>query len=237
MTVYVYSIVSADHPQRLNGLHGVGDPPAELRVVGSGSLSAVVSDSPEELRPKRRDLGAHQAVQERLMADGTVLPMRFGFTADDDDAVRAVLEERAEALTAQLATLENCVEYNLKVGQAEETLLRQILTESDEARRLNDEIRSGRGSPELPLALGELVVKEVRTRQDQLTADIVAALRGLARQENLAQATGDDFLNVSFLVEREKEQQFLAAQKQLAEELGEGFDVRLHGPLPGYSFV
>ncbi|KUL36861.1 gas vesicle protein [Streptomyces sp. NRRL F-4489] len=237
MTVYVYSIVPAGHPQRLDGVTGIGDPPAELRTVRGGSLSAVVSDSPAEPRPKRRDIAAHQTVQERLMADGAVLPMRFGFTAADDDAVRSVLEDRADALTAQLAAVENCVEYNLKVGQEEESLLRQILNDSDEARRLNDEIRSGSSSPELPLALGELVVKEVRTRQDQLTADIVAALRRFARQEHLAQAVGDDFLNVSFLVERGSEQQFLAAEKQLAEELGEGFDVRLHGPLPVYSFV
>ncbi|MFC9758920.1 GvpL/GvpF family gas vesicle protein, partial [Streptomyces sp. NPDC056921] len=66
MAVYVYSIVPTSHPQRLDGLDGVGDPPAALRTVQTGKLSAVISDAPEELRPKRRDLGAHQAVQERL---------------------------------------------------------------------------------------------------------------------------------------------------------------------------
>ncbi|WP_344585232.1 GvpL/GvpF family gas vesicle protein, partial [Streptomyces lunalinharesii] len=143
MTVYVYSVVRNDHPQRVDELGGVGDPPATLRTVRHGSLCAVVSDAPEELRPKRRDLNAHHAVQEHLMADGAVLPLQFGFTATDDDAVRTVLEERADALTTQLATLDNCVEYNLKVGQDEEALLRQVLRESDQARALNDEIRSG----------------------------------------------------------------------------------------------
>ncbi|MFE7359387.1 GvpL/GvpF family gas vesicle protein, partial [Streptomyces sp. NPDC057543] len=88
MAVYVYSIVLTTHPQRLDGLDGVGDPPTTLRTVHTDKLSAVVSDAPEELRPKRRDLAAHQAVQERLMADGTVLPLQFGFTTTDDDAVR-----------------------------------------------------------------------------------------------------------------------------------------------------
>ncbi|MFD5188561.1 GvpL/GvpF family gas vesicle protein [Streptomyces sp. NPDC058357] len=237
MAVYVYSIVLNSHPQRLDGLDGVGDPPAALRTVCSGKLSAVVSDAPEELRPKRRDLSAHQTVQERLMADGTVLPMQFGFTAADDDAVRAVLEGRSDELTERLRALEDCIEYHLKAAQDENALLRRILQDSDEARELNEAIRSGDSSPELPLALGELVSQEVQARQDRLAAGILDALRGFAREERSSQATGNDFLNVSFLVARDREKSFLDEERGLAEELGEDFDLRLLGPLPAYSFV
>ncbi|MFB6717422.1 MULTISPECIES: GvpL/GvpF family gas vesicle protein [unclassified Streptomyces] len=237
MAVYVYSIVSATHPQRLDDLHGVGDPPATLRTVRTESLSAVVSNAPEELRPKRRDLSAHQSVQEQLMADGTVLPLQFGFTTTDDDAVRAVLEDSTDEFSERLRALEGCVEYHLKAAQDEDALLRQILQESDEARGLNEEIRSGRGSPDLPLALGELVSQEVQARQDQLATGVLAALRGFAREERSSQPTGNDFLNVSFLVERDNEKSFLGAEQDVAKELGEDFDLRLVGPLPAYSFV
>ncbi|WP_326769010.1 GvpL/GvpF family gas vesicle protein [Streptomyces sp. NBC_01591] len=237
MAVYVYSIVGTTHPQRLAGLDGVGNPPSTLRTVHTKKLSAVVSNAPEELRPKRRDLGAHQAVQERLMADGTVLPLQFGFTTTDDNAVRAVLEDRTDEFTERLRTLKGCVEYHLKAAQDENALLRQILQESDEARRLNEEIRSGSGSPEQPLALGELVAQEVQARQDQLAAGVLDALRGFAREERSSQATGNDFLSVSFLVERDNEKGFLSAEQDLAKELGEDFSLRLLGPLPAYSFV
>ncbi|MFE7393379.1 GvpL/GvpF family gas vesicle protein [Streptomyces sp. NPDC057582] len=237
MAVYVYSIVAATHPQRLAGLDGVGNPPSTLRTVHTKELSAVVSDAPEELRLKRRDLGAHQAVQERLMADGTVLPLQFGFTTTDDNAVRAVLEDGTEEFTERLRTLEGCVQYHLKAAQDENALLRQILQESDEARGLNEEIRSGNSSPELPLALGELVSQEVQARQDQLAAGVLDALRRFAREERSSQATGNDFLSMSFLVERDNEKSFLSAEQDLAKELGEDFSLRLHGPLPAYSFV
>ncbi|MEV5200740.1 GvpL/GvpF family gas vesicle protein [Streptomyces sp. NPDC053720] len=237
MPVYVYSILLPTHPQRLDGLNGVGDPPAALRTVHSEKLSAVVSDAPEELRPKRRDLGAHQAVQESLMADGTVLPLQFGLTATDDEAVRAVLEDRADEFGERLRALEDCVEYHLKAAQDEDALLRQILRESDEARELNEAIRSGSSSPELPLALGELISQEVQARQGRLAAGVIDALRGFAREERSSQATGNDFLNVSFLVTRDNEKNFLSEQQGLAEELGEEFDLRLLGPLPAYSFV
>ncbi|MDT0456612.1 GvpL/GvpF family gas vesicle protein [Streptomyces sp. DSM 41527] len=237
MSVYVYSIVATTHPQGLEGLDGVGKPPSTLRTVRTEDLSAVVSDAPEELRPKRRDLAAHQAVQERLMADGTVLPLQFGFTTADDDAVREVLEERVEEFTERLEALEGCAEYHLKAAQEEEAMLRQILRESDEARALNEEIRSGTGSPDLPLALGELVSKEVQARQDRLAGQVLDALRGFAREESGSPPAGNDFLSVSFLVERDNEKSFLAAEQDLAKELGEDFDLRLLGPLPAYSFV
>ncbi|REK86952.1 gas vesicle protein [Streptomyces inhibens] len=237
MAVYVYSIVATAHPQRLAGLDGVGDPPATLRAVYADKLSAVVSDAPEELRPKRRDLAAHQAVQERLMADGTILPLQFGFTATDDAAVRTVLEERADEFTERLQALEGCAEYHLKAGQDEDAMLRQILRESDEARGLNEQIRSGSTNPELPLALGELVAQEVQARQDRLAAAAVEALRGFAREEVSSRPTGNDFVSVSFLVDRDHEDGFRTAEKELADELGSDFDLRLRGPLPAYSFV
>lgn len=237
MAVYVYSIVGSSHPQRLDDLEGVGDPPSTLRTVESGELAAIVSDAPEELRTKRRDLAAHQAVQERLMADGTVLPLQFGFTAKDEDAVREVLEGRAEQFAERLEALAGTAEFHLKAAQDEDALLRQILTDSEEARGLNEEIRSGRGTPDMPIALGELVVKEVEARQDRLAAAVVEALRDATREERVSQATGDDFLNASFLVDRDHEERFRTAEKELAEELGEDFDLRLRGPLPPYSFV
>ncbi|MGW6914176.1 GvpL/GvpF family gas vesicle protein [Kitasatospora sp. NPDC054939] len=236
MTLYVYSITAATHPRNLDGLAGVGETPTELRTVCVDALCAVVSEAPEGLRPKRRDLMAHQAVQERLMTTGTVLPLRFGFTAPDDDAVRRVLQERREEYTQRLAALEGCAEYHLKAAIEEDVLLRQILQESPEATRLNDDIKAG-GGPDLSLALGELVAQEVLARHQALASGIIEALRPHTRQERISEPTGDDFLNISFLVDEEHQELFLAAEKGLTHELGQDFDFRLYGPLPAYSFV
>jgi hypothetical protein len=237
MAVYVYSIIAVSHPHRLDDLAGVGDPPSVLRIVGDGELAAVVSDAPEGLRPKRRDLAAHQAVQERLMADGTVLPLQFGLTAPDDDAVRTVLADRAEEYADRLRALEGCAEYHLKASRDEDAMLREILRESDEAGRLNEAIRSGDRRPDLPVALGELVAREVQARQESLAAGVVETLRVHIEDERSSPPTGNDFLNVSFLVRRDAEERFLVAGQDLAKKLGEEFDLRLRGPLPAYSFV
>ncbi|MEU5534436.1 GvpL/GvpF family gas vesicle protein [Streptomyces sp. NPDC020362] len=237
MAVYVYSITSKDHPMQLDDLHGVGEPPSPLRTVTAGVLCAVVSDAPEDLRPRRRDVLAHQEVQERLMADGAVLPLRFGMTAEDDEAVSGALEDRAGEYQEQLQNLKDATEYNLKVSWEEEALLRRILLESEEARELNTAIRDGSGTPEMSLSLGELVAQEAEARQQALAAGIVEALRPYARDNIVSAPAGNDFLNVSFLVEDDKEEMFLATGISLANQLGEECEFRLRGPLPPYSFV
>ncbi|MGW1886046.1 GvpL/GvpF family gas vesicle protein [Streptomyces sp. NPDC001970] len=237
MAVYVYSIADKQHPLRLDGVTGVGEPPAKLRTVNSGPLTAVVSDAPEDLRPKRRDLTAHQAVQDRLMADGTVLPLKFGLTAPDDEAVRTALEDRETEYTEKLQALDDCAEYHLKVKQDEDALLRQILEESSVARELNNSIRNGTAGPDASLALGELVVGEVDARQQSLAAGVIEALRSFARDVEPSQPTGEDFLSVSFLVPHDQEELFLTTELSLAGQMGDDFEFRLNGPLPPYSFV
>ncbi|MGW5638305.1 GvpL/GvpF family gas vesicle protein [Streptomyces sp. NPDC003832] len=237
MAVYVYSITLKDHPLKLDGVQGVGDPPGAVRTVTTGALSAAISEAPEDLRARRRDVLAHQEVQERLMSDGAVLPLRFGMTAESEDDVRAVLEDRAAEYQERLRSLEGCAEYSLKCSWEEEALLRRILLETDEARELNTAIRDGSGTPQMSLALGELVARETEMRQQALAGGIVEAMRPHVRDSHLSPAGGNDFLNVSFLVHADQEEMFLATEISLANQLGEECELRLRGPLPPYSFV
>lgn len=237
MSTYIYAVTAGDHPLRLDGVNGIGDPAAELRTVSSGSLNAVVSDAPAQLRAKRRDLVAHQGVLERLMADGAALPMRFGLVGPDDEQVRAALEEHREAYTDRLKELDGCLEYHLKVSRDEDDLLREVLDESGEARRLNAVTRQNPAAHEEKMALGELISHEIQTRQADEGRDMVARLTPAAVRTAVGEPTQSHFLNVSFLVKREEAAAFSQAVHEEAERRGEAYAVSLHGPLPPYSFV
>ncbi|MFB6619995.1 GvpL/GvpF family gas vesicle protein [Streptomyces sp. NPDC085524] len=236
MAVYVYAITAATHPSSLDDLTAVGAEPAPVRAVTAGQLRAVVSDVDEEIRPKRRDLAAHQEVQAHLMAEGTILPLQFGYTAPDDAAVTAVLEERADAYLDSLERLRGCAEYNVKASQDESVLLREVLDGSPRARQLNDRIRGGDPDPRLPLQLGELVAGEVRERQESLAARLVQALIPLARDHSVRPPVGGDLLNLSLLVPRDQKESLLEAEADLARQVN-GMELRFTGPLPPYSFV
>ncbi|MFF7446554.1 MULTISPECIES: GvpL/GvpF family gas vesicle protein [unclassified Streptomyces] len=238
MALYVYAITGKEHPHRLDGLQGVGSHPAPVRTVTAGLLSAVISDVSEEIRPKRRDLQAHQEVQERLMADAVVLPLQFGYIAPDEQTVRQALEENPDAYLATLERLDGCAEYHARATQADEDeLLRRILRDSPEARELNERIRSGAQDPQLPLALGELVAREVQERQSALATGLVHALAPYAREHATRPPSPPDFLNLSLLVPHERKDDLLAAQAGLTAQIDDGVDFRLTGPLPPYSFV
>lgn len=238
MPLYVYSITAKDHPLHLEGVSGVGAEPSPLHTVAAGTLCAVVSDIAEEIRPKRRDLTAHQQVQEQLMADGAILPLQFGYIATDDLAVRQALESNAESYLGALKRLEGCAEYHVRASQGDEApLLQQILQDVPEARDLNDRIRGGDRDPGLPLALGEIVAGEVQARQETLAAGLTEALAPFSREYLAHPPSGSDFLNLSLLVPEEHKEALRTAEANLAREIGGGVDLRFSGPLPPYSFV
>ncbi|MEH0520283.1 GvpL/GvpF family gas vesicle protein [Streptomyces stelliscabiei] len=237
MSVYVYAITKAAHPLGLDDVRGVGEDPTELRAVSSGDLSAVVSEAPEVLSVSRRDVEAHQQVQEQLWADGAILPLSFGFVAEDEAAVEALLQQRAEAYSRRLDELAGRAEFNVKGVADEDTLLRAILAESPQARELNNVIREGGGTYDDRLALGELVAQEVQGRQQAMGEEALAALRPYTLAEQLSPASQQYFVNASFLVEDDRSEEFTEAGGELAEALGEGVELRLRGPLPPYSFV
>ncbi|MGW9250052.1 MULTISPECIES: GvpL/GvpF family gas vesicle protein [unclassified Streptomyces] len=236
MPTYIYAITGADHPLPLNGLHGVGDPPSELRTLRTDLLAAVVSEAPDGLRAKRRDVMAHQNILEALMAGGATLPMRFGLVGPGDDEVIAALDREADAYRERLAQLDGRVEYNLKAGRDEDDLLREIMTESDEIRQLNERTRA-QGSHDDRVALGELVAREVTARGQREAEDVAARLADAATHSSHAEPAPQQFLNLSFLVPRAETDAFVAAVQREAEERGDAYSFTLTGPLPPYSFV
>lgn len=237
MSTYIYAITAAGHPRNLQGLNGVGDPAGSLRTVDTKALSAVVSDAPEDLRAKRRDLAAHQTVLEQLLSDGATLPMRFGLVGPDDAAVEAVLEENRDVYAERLSELDGCLEYNLKAARDEDDVLREVVAGSEEIQRLRELTRENPEAQSEKVRLGELVSGEVQALHEAEGKELVDQLSRGARRHVVAEPTQSHFLNASFLVPREEAAAFAQAVHEEAERRGDAYSLNLYGPLPPYSFV
>ncbi|MER7400664.1 GvpL/GvpF family gas vesicle protein [Streptomyces sp. NPDC000151] len=237
MTTYVYGIAHADHPTPEQQVLGVGDPPRPVRIIRAGELSAVVSDCPDGLRPKRRDLLAHQHVLTETGSAGAVLPLRFGSLSTDDDAVRGALGEHTEHYKAQLAELTGRVEYNVKAAHREEVVLRLVVDDESEVRRLTEALQAsgGGGYPER-VRLGELVANAVRAREVRDAHTVERALAPLAEQSAPGPEGTGWLVNLSFLLPRTDTAPFTEAATRLAEEQPQ-LELLVNGPLPPYSFV
>ncbi|MEU0967135.1 GvpL/GvpF family gas vesicle protein [Streptomyces sp. NPDC005917] len=237
MSTYVYGIAAAGHPTLPEGMGGVGDPARPVRVLTQGPLAALVSEAPEGLRPKRKDLLAHQQVLAEAGGGGCVLPMRFGSIAPDDDAVTGVLAERAEHYEERLRTLDGKVEYNIKASHIEEAVLHRVMSENPELRSLAEANRqTAGGSYESRLRLGEMVVAAVQAREAEDAVELRQALEAEAAAVSVGPDSTGWLANVSFLVSRDSAENFLAGVERLRKSHPH-LDVRVNGPLPPYSFV
>lgn len=238
MARYVYCFTQAEHPLPLDGLRGVGADETALRAIRHAGLTAVVSDAPEGLRPKRRDLVAHETVLETLSAAGAVVPMRFGTVAPDDDAVVAELARGAGRYTELLTRLAGHVERNVKGAHQEDALLADLLAGNPELRARNEALRAeGGGSQPDRVAFGEQVALAVEQRRTRDAAYVVAALRPLVMLDRHAPSVEGCFVNVSFLVPTGAQDDFDAVAARLRTAMEGYAELRVSGPLPPYSFV
>jgi hypothetical protein len=237
MSTYVYGFTRSSHPFHIAGMTGVGAQAPTLRVLRCGDLAAVVSDAPDSLRARRRDLETHHRILQALGTAGTVLPMRFGVVAPDDSAIEAELQVEADHYRGLLARLANKVELNVKGTHRQDAILRALLLEHETLRERNDALRrkSG-GSYAEQVRFGEDMAAALEDRRGEDAREVLARLEPHACDTRLGTEAGG-FVNASFLVDAAARQAFEISFAELQCEISEVADLRLFGPLPPYSFV
>lgn len=235
---YVYGVVpdSADPPAS----PGIGGAPLEL--IASEGVAAIVSElSDGELRMGRAEMQAHSQVLEQALARGTVLPMRFGVVMAGDVAVRShLLDAHRDELSSQLQELAGKVELTVRATYEEDTLMREVVREDQDVRRLRDSLR---GTPEDAtyygrIELGERVAQAVERKRERDQDEILEALAPLALDVRLGQPAHERIaLSASFLIEEQRMQEFDAAVESVAAAQANRMRLKYIGPLPPHSFV
>jgi Gas vesicle synthesis protein GvpL/GvpF len=239
MPEYVYGIVAADgaSPPREAG---VGDAP--IKLITDGDVAALVSELPtHEVRLGRAEALTHARVLEAALANGTVLPMRFGVVMHDAEEVRRrLLSEHAAELRDQLQRLAGKVEVNLRAVYDEEALMRQVIAGEPEVARLKDSLR-GRSEDATyfdRIRLGELVAHGVERIREADADAIIDALTPAAVGISAAEPAHERVaLNASFLIDRARLGDFDRILDQVAAQRWDRMRFKYTGPLPPHSFV
>jgi hypothetical protein len=221
--IWVYGI--CDHPEipppRRRGLAQ-----APLDGLREGALVAIFTRHAHSVGDPAPDaLWAHERVVERLMVDRTVLPMRFGSTVEDEDALRRVLIERRQPLVAALARIAGRVELGVRV----------IELHAD-----------GNGVPATVAAVTagapsgrEYLVAKLRhgERANRLATELHEPLAALSTEVRVQAARGaEDVLRGAYLVERGVMPRFRATVERLQHAHPE-VAILCTGPWPPYTFV
>jgi hypothetical protein len=239
--IYVYGIVPAD-VQVESSAEGIGDPPSTVEVIREGDIAALVSSIPtDEPLGKPDSLQAHARLLDGTASVAPVLPLRFGAVMTDEESVAEELlrknhDEFAEALQA----LEGHAEFVVKGRYVEDTILREVISESTEAQRLREQMAgmSEDAARESRMALGEIVVKAIDAKRAADTEAVVKQLDDIAKQVNVRKPSHElDAVNIAVLAEVDHQEELQTKVDDLAENWSGRVEVRLLGPLAAYDFV
>lgn len=239
--IYVYGIVPADVEVEKDA-EGIGEPPAKVKVIRDGDIAALVSPiKTDQPLGKPEGLQAHARLLDGTASVSPVLPMRFGAVLTDEEAVaEELLRPHHDEFAQALRELEGQAEYIVKGRYSEEAILSEVLSESEQARSLREDIRSKSedASRDSRIALGELIAKAIEGKRSADTRTALDALDGLASHVNVREPTHElDAVHVAVLAEVGRQGDLESTVGKLAENWEGRVDVRLLGPLAPYDFV
>lgn len=238
--IWVYGVVPGD--ARLETLESMGDKLPDVWLLEDGGLAAIVSEPPEEEASATRDrVLAHAHVLEAAIRDAPVVPMRFGTVCPSErEVVSDLLEERRESFEEILEKVRDHVQMTLKGYYEEEAILREVLAEEPELKRLREATRGGSEEATYNdrVRLGELLNATIAKKRERDGKEIVDRLKPLTvAGVDEAQESEYQVLNVPFLVERKRVQEFESAVEEIASEQRDRMRFKLIGPTPAYHFV
>jgi hypothetical protein len=235
---YLYAVI-AGPADRTYGPIGIDDRP--VYTVSNGKVAGVVSDLTQRaLRPERRYLAAHQRVLQRLLADGTPMPMSFGVIADGAQDIRRTLALNEDLLTERLECVRGRVEMGLRARWDVPDLFAHLVARHAELRAARDRAFGGDREPshEERLTLGRLVERLLTAERAAATEQIEQALR--PRCVEIKESTVRDereLTSLACLIERGTEEAFAQAVVEAASHFDASYCFDYNGPWAPHSFV
>lgn len=238
---YVYGIVPGDVKWK-SGVNGVGDPPAEVRLVRSGDLAALVSEV-DVTKPlgTPEDLQAHEEILDAVVSEAPVLPFRFGGVLANEDAVaEELLDPNHDEFAGALRQLEGHAEYIVRGRYAEQAILEEILSEDSRAAQLGDQIRGADpdATRELRIELGEIVNNAVAAKREKDTRTVLAAMKDHCAASFVRDPTSElDAVYAAFLIEDDQAGELERVVADLSDRWQGRVELTVRGPIAPYDFV
>lgn len=242
---YLYCIIRCSEERSFDDVAPIGDANGPVHTIPHNGLAVAVSDSPvEEYESTRTNMLAHERVQERVMQEFTLLPVRFSTVTRGSSPVQDVqklLQKRGREFDGLLAEMEGKVELGLKaLWRDEKAIFEEIVAANPPIRRLRDSLR--REPAEVVrfkgIPLGEMVKKALEQKKSGEAADILGPLRRVASRVQENDIILDRMIvNAAFLVDEGRQGEFDRAVSKLDGELEQRVLLKYVGPVPPYNFV
>ncbi len=237
---YIYCIIALSEP-RAFGRIGIGNRGDELYTICSDNIGAVVSNSPIiKYLVSRENMLAHEKAIEEVMKEHTVLPVRFGTIAEDEEKVIKILGKEHHRFKDLLDKIEGKKELGLKAIFKEDVIYKNILEKHEDIRALKEKIAK------LPaektyyrrMEIGKMVEAALQKEKEIHKKVILSTLSPLAVEVK----TNDSYyelmiINTAFLVAKHNEVPFDQKVQELDRKHSDKIKFKYVGTIPPFNFV
>lgn len=214
-------------------------------TVSWRDISAVVTEAPVvdyTAMPKdslARLLVRHQQVIEKVMATHTIVPLRLGTCAENDEHVRRILASGQETIKDTLQKARDVVEIDVTATICDFGDFLRHVSQLPQVVQLRQSFlrRPGGVTVEDQVKIGMLVKQHADREKQRLSQQIAAALAPFAGECRAHDLMDDKMvLNSAFLIRQDRQEDFDRRVETLNTQLENRLDFRCVGPLPPYSF-
>lgn len=233
---YIYCIIEDNQNQTFN-LDIIGMEGAEIYTVCLNGIMAVISGSfLKEYSISRQNLLCHEKVIEEVMKEYTVLPVRFGTIAENEEKVRDILRENHDDFKDLLSMLKGKKELGLKAIFKKDIIYKDITRKYKDIER----IRGGsfNVSYSQAIEIGKIVEAALEKEKGIYKEKILETLSPLAVQRKINNTFGElMIINAAFLIEERKESEFDSKVNELDKKCGDKIKFKYVGKVPPFNFV
>lgn len=236
---YIYAVVAQAAEQALD-FRGLDDRP--VYAITHRGIAAVVSDLESgRIRPERRNLAAHRAVLNGLMAvEEAVLPMRFGTIAANANEIKSLLTSNRQIFESQLKGIAGKLEMGVRVVWDVPNIFEYFIDAHPDLKEARDGLFGGANQPSQNdrIELGRMFerlheadrVAHCAMVEEELEPLCAAIKRGALRDDR-------EIMNLACLVGKDRRAEFEQGVFRAATHFDNNFAFDYNGPWPPASFA
>jgi hypothetical protein len=236
MKVYLYGIIDSSDQvkESIYGLEGTN-----VYNIPFCDIGAVVSEISRPIQDVTE--GAvlkHEAVVEKLMANFTVLPVRFQTIIDGRDSLLSMMQSYYKDFKDNMERLYNKLEFGIKVIWPADKIKENIIKalKKDEQKKLGLDSSSGKRFMKEKFEKYK-IDKEFETKADKFIKVMDIFFSKFAVEKKTKKLKTENLLmDAIYLVERDNEGNFREAFEH-EKSARPDFKYLFSGPWPAYNFV
>ncbi|MGD8779222.1 MAG: GvpL/GvpF family gas vesicle protein [Ignavibacteria bacterium] len=242
--LYIYGVVN----QGKVSFTSNGDVSIHEKIfsINYKNISAIVSNSKvhdyfhSNKKKLAEQLLKHQTVIEELMNNGyTVIPMKLGTQADEENEVIEILKKGYEIITDVFEKINDKIEIDLAATWSDmNSVLREIGEENDIIELKNKLLsNSEKVTFEDKIKVGQMVQKGLERKREEYSAEIKHYLSEYCENLKIHELMDDKMvINTALLLKKTNYQIFEKKLENLNAKYSDKLNFRCIGPLPTYSF-